>query len=155
MNVEPRTHIIVCITPIMSRIHDLLSTGVLDQLETNSFKCKCGKIIRKNSIPSHLKSKAHLNYMNNVCDTPKECGICYLPKTHFFTCQRCKNQHCVECHPHMTKCPFCRTEFTPRPRRQPRMETVWLESEIDADIDALMTSNAIDLLLQVLHMVDD
>ncbi len=89
------------------KLSELLQTNILSVLPDNIFQCKCGSILKKSSISSHLKSKKHQKY----CER-KECPICMEnPDVARYTCRQCKNEHCMECHPNMTKCPFCRKEF--------------------------------------------
>lgn len=104
----------------MSRIETLISNGTIRQIDPNTYECGCGKVIRKNSINGHLKTRVHMEYMSRTCEVvAEECGICYIEKKHFFSCPTCKNKHCSECHPHMNKCPFCRSMFPGRSSARP------------------------------------
>lgn len=94
----------------MSTLSILIESGVLTLTDTGSYRCKCGSNVKNTSIHSHLKSKKHKKYEESqVIET--ECTICYTHKTQFYTCHSCRNNHCMDCHTHIQKCPFCRSVF--------------------------------------------
>ena len=124
----------------MTILSELIRSGLV-VLRDGRCRCRCGGDFSELSASAHVKTKRHIVLLKRIaairatrraavnnpnisrCD-PKECSICYMDKTEFFTCTRCKNAHCVPCHNSIIdtrnlKCPFCRTAF-PRLRPTPR-----------------------------------
>lgn len=102
------------------------------------YECKCGKVVKRYSVRSHLSSKYHVTKLEelprvqsqpslpvggNATDIDvvivgeegvEECGVCYEEMWgETYACRTCRNKHCMTCHNHpsMSRCPFCRTEF--------------------------------------------
>jgi len=95
-----------------SLVDVLLSNGTIVQTGICQYACKCGKTILKSSLRAHVKSSYHMEKCNNpVLTGSNQCDICCTEKKQFYICHVCKNKHCSDCHPHMTKCPFCRKVF--------------------------------------------
>lgn len=116
------------------KLQDLINKLLRDEIiiHTNlsqTYKCKCGTKLKRQSIRRHQKTKKHNNWLRNKnrenipeeidekIDEKMECKICYSIRGDFYTCKKCKNQHCVDCHKHMKKCPFCRHEFKKKKRQ--------------------------------------
>jgi hypothetical protein len=106
-----------------SIIRNLIDNQTLTQLNAVMYKCICGSEFKKSSVYTHLKTSKHKLFMtyrplqqNNGRETEEarredgqECGICYTNKIRFYKCSNCRNTHCMDCHTHIEKCPFCRT----------------------------------------------
>ena len=106
---------------------------MLVQSGNGQYTCKCGKIIRKASVRAHVKTRYHMSRCDNA-HALQQCDICYLDKVQFYTCHECRNKHCSDCHPRMTKCPFCRKIFPQV--STPRVSEHDDEFDFDADFDA-------------------
>lgn len=101
-------------------IKDLVDSGVLQEVENRKYQCICnGKTIKKSSVKGHLKSKVHLNRLNN-----KECSICCELKQSFVKCIQCSQECCVQCNRHVRKCPFCRYAPAPPVRQRSVRQSV-------------------------------
>lgn len=76
------------------------------------FECKCGATLKLTSLYTHIKTKKHQKKIAELNEKIEECGICReQTNPEKYTCTTCKNTHCMSCHVHMQKCPFCRTVF--------------------------------------------
>lgn len=88
-----------------------MQTNLLSILPDNRFQCECGSILQRRSRATHLKSQKHQKYVKFEKNTT-ECSICMEnPNIDRYTCIKCKNTHCMNCHANMRKCPYCRTPF--------------------------------------------
>lgn len=99
------------------------------------YKCRCGVIIQENEIKEHLLTLRHQYNTLGIFPTKDEeefiqmkvstirnpetyeylteCTICTDVKEtfEFFICDRCNNEHCIECSSKLERCPFCRGIF--------------------------------------------
>lgn len=97
-------------------IESLKVDEIIQEVEPNVFRCKCAPwSFKRSSLRGHLKSGLHIAFFDS---NKKECGICYEFQKEFWTCEKCKNQHCIGCHEQIRggKCPFCRHVYQEQPR---------------------------------------
>jgi len=100
---------------LQQQVTTLEDEGYLQEVESGLYACKCTtRLLKKSSLRRHFKSAKHREY---IVPENRECGICYDRKKDFWTCPKCKNDHCVQCHDHIRngKCPFCRHQYQNRP----------------------------------------
>lgn len=114
-------------------ISHLIDNNTLTETHTE-YNCACGSVsIQRHYLRKHLATKKHLKWINGPAALPTppqvegvveeekdDCSICYELRDSFYTCSTCRNKHCMDCHPKMNTCPFCRTRFRvqrPRERR--------------------------------------
>lgn len=58
----------------------------------------------------YLNYRNTFKYIVNIVYIQMNCDICYSLQTEFFTCSKCTNRYCTQCHMNIPyrKCPFCR-----------------------------------------------
>jgi hypothetical protein len=122
---------------LQSVIDNLVQSNIFTPVNNGNFRfsCACGSTVSRYSIRRHLDTSRHAKFIrerdvpqptpqpipNNVVElVEKECDICYEPRTNFYTCSTCRNDHCMDCHPHIRRCPFCRANFR-RQQGRPRV----------------------------------
>lgn len=104
-------------------INRLMDERIFTKLD-NIYYCSCGSNMKRKQIRKHLECKKHVNYiesMNNPIqstfdseinvEVSESCSICYSDKKEFFKCFKCKQNHCMECHEQINRCPFCRVFY--------------------------------------------
>lgn len=100
-------------------IDSLREEGLLVETLSSMYKCKCSqRVIKRQSVRKHLKSKRHQSYTTSDTTKLSPCDICYEEKMDFWKCPQCKNEHCLECRSNIEnrKCPFCRYSSEPKIR---------------------------------------
>lgn len=98
-------------------------TVSLSTLNTSqSIVCECGlSRYSSETYIEHIHSEEHIRIMENPQYDYEECVICMSgERVQKYKCSTCNNRHCVSCHTHIQRCPFCRTPFPTEYNRQTR-----------------------------------
>ena len=123
-------------------ISECTANGTLTLIEgegrNERYQCRCSKIIKRNSVLGHLKSRYHIDNEGpehldgHPIPQREECLLCYRTQTDFYECV-CLNKHCMRCHssPIMRNCPMCRITFADKFEN----EAFSLADTIEKDID--------------------
>lgn len=99
----------------MSSLTELINENIV-LIENDKYTCRCGSVIKRQTLKTHLNSKKHLCFQNTKEEEKEkekedECNICYNYKKDFYTCKTCKNQYCLLCYEQIKICPFCRCDL--------------------------------------------
>ena len=97
-------------------ISNLIETGIIRDVsgDGSRFECKCGSVINRASVRSHIRTQKHLA----VDEKKEECDICVSQMSGFYSCEQCCKRHCNECHSKIYRCPYCRHPWKEAPREE-------------------------------------